>query len=134
MPHCFMRGVVAALLIGASKKVKLWFGSIYGGMIAIFLAGELYIKTKTGFFKDKGEWLSSGGSIELGDWVVPFYITLMITLVVLIDFRIFKKAYEVEGSTRWSLIVLGILFTLVYGVGVVASLFFVAFMFYPFAP
>lgn len=129
--------VVFLLLFGTTKKVKTWYLSIYAGIVAVFIIGELIIKFITGFFqKGHSDWATTNGPITLGYWVVPFYILLAIALLVLIDFRLIKRATrsEITTKTKWIPIILTILFNLIYiGFGCFV-LFFVTFMFFPFGP
>ncbi|WP_028400127.1 hypothetical protein [Ectobacillus panaciterrae] len=127
--------VVVLLLIGTSKKAKLWFGSIYGAMITIFIAGTLTIKYQTGFFDTaKSAWRSGEAPETLGSWVVPFYIIAAIALLVLINFRLIKKALYSEGAVKWVFIILAGLLSLLYVVAAYLGLFIVGFLFFPFAP
>ncbi|PLR95131.1 hypothetical protein [Bacillus sp. T33-2] len=126
--------VVFLLLIGTTKRVKFSFGGIYGGMVLIFVAGELYIKAQTGYYGDRDVWLDSGASETLGKWVVPFYLILAAALLILINFRLIKRALHSDQSVKWTLFILTGFVSILYISLIYVGLFIVAFMFFPFAP
>ncbi|OEH92906.1 hypothetical protein [Bacillus solimangrovi] len=126
---------VFVLLTGTSKRVKVWFGTIYTSIAIIFITGSLVVRFRTSYFKlSEKEWIANDGQVKLGDWVIPFYLIGAALLLILIDYRFYQKASESDGTSKWMFIILGSLFSLFYCFSVLSMLLAVAFMFYPFAP
>ncbi|MFC4184432.1 hypothetical protein [Saccharococcus thermophilus] len=128
-------GSVFWLLKGTTPAQKRWIGGMFSLLIAIFVIGSLWIRYQTGFFHfSRMEWYNTDGSIPLGKWAVPWYIVFVLLLLLLILFRFIQKIKTMPANKRWLPFVLAVFFTLVYLSAAYFSLFFVAFLFFPFAP
>lgn len=127
--------LVCCLLIGATKKLKLWFGSISGLLVIIFLTGAQIIKYQTGFYNlSSSAWRSSGASETVGNWVVPGFIVLGVALLTLIEFRMIRKACQIRSSIKWLIVFLALFLAVAFIWLGYMLLFIVAFQYFPFAP
>ncbi|WJV29434.1 hypothetical protein QTG56_21315 [Rossellomorea sp. AcN35-11] len=62
------------LLIGTSKKFKLYAGGAVAGTSLLFILGEIIIKVQTGYYSlGKQEWRNQGHAETMGSWVMPFF-------------------------------------------------------------
>ncbi|MFC4402618.1 hypothetical protein [Gracilibacillus xinjiangensis] len=122
--------ITGCLFIGTSKHEKIWLGGVGASLLIIFLIVGQIIKWQTGFFVERTE----DNSAAVGNWVVSFYIILMIYLLVLLNYRMIKMAISKRSPVKWSLIVLDILLSIIIILLGYFGLFFVAFMYFPFAP
>ncbi|NQD64515.1 hypothetical protein HP456_01080 [Bacillus haikouensis] len=100
-----------------------------------FVIGEIAIKLQTGFYSMNNiEWRNQGHAETLGEWVVPFFFFGIVLFLTLVNIRCiwwYKK--QTEGI-RWVWIALLIIIDLSAVFIVSLMIFFVAFMFFPFAP
>jgi hypothetical protein len=128
-------GGVFLLLKGATPAQKRWIGGAFSLLIVIFIIGSIWIRYQTGFFRlSRMEWYNADGSIPLGKWAVPWYIVFVLLLLLLILFRFIQKIKSIPVNKRLLPFVLVVFFTLVYLAAAYFSLFFVAFLFFSFAP
>ncbi|SET64704.1 hypothetical protein SAMN05216389_11859 [Oceanobacillus limi] len=122
--------VASCLLIGTTKREKKWIGGTAGVLAVIFIVVSQVIKFQSGYFESR-----TGEAAEaVGQWVAPSYIALGCFLIGMINYRWIKAALKQQSWHRWSLIMLDVLFSLLLFVFGYFSLFFVAFMYFPFAP
>jgi hypothetical protein len=126
--------LVFLLVLGTPKKVKWWFLGLNGGLVLVFITGTLTIKSQTGYFHDRSSWMNHHGPVALGNWVVPFFLLFALALLVLIDYRVFRKLRTFDKTGKWVVGIFTILFDLIYLGGVYMCLLFVAFLFYPIKP
>ncbi|TMU83606.1 hypothetical protein FGG79_19480 [Bacillus sp. BHET2] len=128
-------GVSLLLLIGTTKKFKMYAGGIVIGSALIFIIGEIIIKIQTGFYSlEKQEWFNGGYAEDMGKWVIPFFILGVAIIMILVNIRMIRQYLNKKDRTRWVWIAFVVVID-VFAVSIVpVLLFFVAFMFYPFAP
>ncbi|MGR3763288.1 hypothetical protein [Rossellomorea sp. NS-SX7] len=128
-------GIMLSLLIGTEKRFKLIAGAIVAATGLLFLIGEIIIKLRTDFYSlGKLEWRNQGHAETLGEWVVPFFFIGILMFLILLNIRCILKYKKQTEGPRWVWIVLLILIDLSAVVIVPLLIFFVAFMFFPFAP
>ncbi len=128
-------GVTLLLLIGTTRRFKMYAGGIVIGSALIFIIGEIIIKIQTGFYSlGKHEWLNGGYAEDMGKWVIPFFILGVAIFLILVNIRMIRQYLNKKDGTRWMWIAFVVVID-VFAVFIVPFLLFVvAFMFYPFAP
>jgi len=118
------------MLIGTTKREKVWIGGIGGVISIVFILVSQIIKLQTGFFESR----SLEASEAVGNWVVIGYFVLGLYLLVIINYRIIKTALKMKSRSRWLLIITDVIVTVAYLIIGGFGLFIVAFTYFPFAP
>ncbi|WP_175987951.1 hypothetical protein [Bacillus sp. Marseille-Q1617] len=130
-----LTGIMLVLLIGTGKRFKLIAGGIVLATGLTFLVGEMVMKLQTDYYSlGKLEWRNQGHAETLGEWVVPFFFIGIMMLLILLNIRCIMQYKKQTEGARWVWIALLIVMDLLAVVIVPLLFFFVAFMFFPFAP
>ncbi|PFG07336.1 hypothetical protein [Bacillus sp. es.034] len=127
--------VTLPLLIGTGRKFKLYAGGIVIGSALLFLIGELMIKVQTDFYSlGRQEWYNQGFAEGMGKWVVPFFLLGVAIILILVNIRMIQQFLKRKDGIRWVWIAFVVVIDVFALFLVPMLLFFVAFMFFPFAP
>jgi hypothetical protein len=127
--------ITLPLIIRTSRKFKLYAGGIVISTALLFLIGELIIKMQTDFFSlDRQEWHNQGYAEVMGKWVVPFFLLGAAIFMVLVNIRMIQQFLKRKDGIRWVWIAFVVVIDVFALFLVPMLLFFVAFMFFPFAP
>ncbi|MEI2666142.1 hypothetical protein [Rossellomorea sp. LJF3] len=127
--------VTLPLIIGTGRKFKLYAGGIVIGTALLFLIGELIIKAQTDFFSlGRQEWYNQGFAEDMGKWVVPFFLLGVAIFLILVNIRMIQQFLKRKDGIRWVWIAFVVVIDVFALFLVPMLLFFVAFMFFPFAP
>ncbi|MBN8192735.1 hypothetical protein JI667_11345 [Bacillus sp. NTK074B] len=127
--------VTLPLIIGTSRKFKIYTGGIVMGIALIFLIGELIIKVQTDFFSiGRQEWHNQGYAEDMGKWVVPFFLIGVAIFMILVNIRMIQQFLKRKDVIRWVWIAFVVVIDVFALLLVPMLLFFVAFLFFPFAP
>jgi hypothetical protein len=128
-------GLTLLLLIGTTKKFKLYTGGIIVGAAALFIIGEIIIKVQTGFYTlGKQEWYNQGYAETMGKWVMPFFLLGVAIFLILVNIRMIKQFLKRKDGIRWVWMAFVVVIDVFAVFFVPVLLFVVAFMFFPFAP
>ncbi|MGM0754001.1 MAG: hypothetical protein ACQET6_18995 [Bacillota bacterium] len=123
------------LLIGTTKKFKLYAGGVVVGAAALFVIGEIIIKVQTGFYTlGKQEWYNQGYAETMGKWVMPFFLLGVAIFLILVNIRMIQQFLRRKEGIRWVWMALVVVIDAFAVFLVPVLLFIVAFMFFPFAP
>ncbi|WP_044339719.1 hypothetical protein [Rossellomorea aquimaris] len=123
------------LLIGTTKKFKLYAGGVVVGAAALFVIGEIIIKVRTGFYTlGKQEWYNQGYAETMGKWVMPFFLLGVAVFLILVNIRMIQQFLRRKDGIRWVWMALVVVIDAFAVFLVPVLLFIVAFMFFPFAP
>lgn len=105
------------------------------GISLIFLTGELIIKVQTDFFSiGRQEWHNQGYAEDMGKWVVPFFLIGVAIFMILVNIRMIQQFLKRKDVIRWVWIAFVVVIDVFALLLVPMLLFFVAFLFFPFAP
>ena len=127
--------VTLPLIIRTSRKFKIYAGGIVIGTALIFLIGELTVKVRTDFFSiGRQEWHNQGFAEDMGKWVVPFFLLGVAIFLILVNIRMIQQFLKRKDGIRWVWIAFVVVIDVFALFLVPMLLFFVAFMFFPFAP
>lgn len=128
-------GLTLLLLIGTTKKFKLYAGGVVGVAAALFIIGEIIIKVQTGFYTlGKQEWYNQGYPETLGKWVMPFFLLGLAIFLILVNIRMIQQFLKRRDGIRWVWMAFVVVIDAFAVFLVPVLLFVVAFMFFPFAP
>ncbi|MRG87182.1 hypothetical protein GH754_12775 [Salinibacillus xinjiangensis] len=120
----------SCLLIGTTRREKKWIGGTGGLLAVIFIVGSQIVKLQSGFFDSR-----TRESLELvGQWVLPCFFVLGLYILGMINYRMFKAAFQKTSWQRWGMIGLDILVSFLYIWAGGFVIFVIAFMYFPFAP
>ncbi|BCB02759.1 hypothetical protein [Bacillus sp. KH172YL63] len=123
------------LLIGTTKKFKMYAGGLVIGSALIFLVGEIIIKVQTDFYTlGKMEWINQGHAETMGKWVVPFFLIGVAIILILVNIRLIREFLKRTGRIRWAFAAAVVAVDAISLFLVPFMLFVVALMFFPFAP
>jgi hypothetical protein len=123
------------LLIGTTKKFKLYAGGLVVGAAILFIIGEIIIKVQTGFYSlGKQEWYNQGYAETMGKWVMPFFILGMAVFLILVNIRMIQQFLNRKDGIRWVWMAFLVVIDAFAVFLVPVLLFIVAFIFFPFAP
>ncbi|NMH69211.1 hypothetical protein HF072_10545 [Bacillus sp. RO3] len=123
------------LLIGTSKKFKLYAGGAVVGTSLLFILGEIIIKVQTGYYSlGKQEWRNQGHAETMGSWVMPFFLVGMAIFLILVNIRMIRQFLNRSDGVRWVWMAFVVVVDAFAVFLVPVLLFVVAFMFFPFAP
>ncbi|UTE78880.1 hypothetical protein [Rossellomorea sp. KS-H15a] len=127
--------VTLPLIIGTGRKFKLYTGGIVIGTALLFLIGELIIKVQSDYFSlGRQEWFNHGFAEDMGKWVVPFFLLGVAIFLILVNIRMIQQFLKRKDGIRWVWIAFVVVIDVFALFLVPMLLFFVAFMFFPFAP
>lgn len=127
--------VTLPLIIGTGRKFKLYTGGIVIGTALLFLIGELIIKVQTDYYSlGRQEWYNQGFAEDMGKWVVPFFLLGVAIFLILVNIRMIQQFLKRKDGIRWVWIAFVVVIDVFALFLVPMLLFFVAFMFFPFAP
>ncbi|WP_053218385.1 hypothetical protein [Virgibacillus senegalensis] len=122
--------ITLGMLFKASTLEKRLWGGIGATLGATFIIGSQIVKWRSGFF----EGYSRVSSEAVGNWVAPGFIILGIFLLLLINYRLIRFAWDQKPAVKWILIVVDIVFSLFYIIAGYLLLFVLAVLYFPFAP
>ncbi|MGM0829537.1 MAG: hypothetical protein ACQEWF_16530 [Bacillota bacterium] len=128
-------GLTLLLLIGTTKKFKLYAGGIVVGAASLFIIGEIIIKVQTGFYTlGKQEWYNQGYAETMGKWVMPFFLLGVAIFLILVNIRMIQQFLKRKDGIRWVWMAFVVIIDVFAVFFVPVLLFVVAFMFFPYAP